>query len=65
MANIIQAAKWLQEGKQIRRSNWVLSSVYELRCGALCWISGEKAVPAARLRITAEELLADDWEVAE
>ncbi len=33
MANIIQAAKWLREGKKVRESDWASGIYYESRNG--------------------------------
>lgn len=62
MADIQQAAKWLMEGKRVRRPDWPYNDKsdaiyrrehsYELlgRVGSMCWLNN---------------LLADDWEIVE
>jgi hypothetical protein len=58
MADIVQAAKWLQEGKQIRRPDWH----GRLRCYArnhrILYSDGEY------YEMYMPDLLADDWEIA-
>lgn len=61
MADIKQAAKWLSEGKTVRRPEWPYEGKYDAvyckpnshelqgRVGSLCWL---------------HNLLADDWELA-
>jgi len=61
MADIKQAAKWMSEGKKVRRLAWHSSVMLR---GEL-WISlliEHKKVPAT---FECFDLLADDWEIAE
>ena len=63
MADIKQAAEWMREGKKVRRSPWVSKSVFCMKKDeSLQWRYGKEALP---LRVTMEELLADDWRIAE
>ena len=63
MADIKQAAEWMREGKKVRRSPWVPESVFcMMEDEGLQWLYGKEALP---LRVTMEELLADDWRIAE
>ena len=65
MADIKQAAKWIQEGKKVRRAKWPPMYFWaehsslpmvELHCA-----NGTKQ----DAMFGAEELLADDWQIAE
>lgn len=62
MANIQQAAKWMEQGKRVesfsaRRSSGIYA--YE---GTGDFFSANSGV---RIKITLDDLLADDWELAE
>jgi len=71
MANIMQAAKWMQEGKRVRRgfhANTIsLAPLKVAFCPA--WIRVfENGRPAKGQRLAPfdpEDLLADDWEIAQ
>jgi hypothetical protein len=63
MADIKQAAEWMREGKRVRRAalvNWVLR-IDKVRGGALK-LRSETGYLA---KINAQDLLADDWEIAD
>ena len=62
MANIIQAAQWMTEGKRVRRSIWAtfIPPMYADEFGEL---SFERVVDKPAIEVA--ELLADDWEIAE
>jgi|GEM_PF-3495460 hypothetical protein len=65
MADIKQAAKWMQEGKRVRRPKWP----------PLYWWLIPKRFPVVQLHspkgatqdamMGADELLAEDWEIDE
>jgi len=60
MADIKQAAKWMDEGKKVTRKgcrgNWVFRRGTE---GEICLSRNSNPI------IFTEDLLADDWEIAE
>jgi hypothetical protein len=62
MADIKQAAKWMQEGKQVKRAAWRNSPVLLHVCERYGKVHDELNRKAD---FTAFELLADDWEIAE
>ena len=58
MADIKQAAKWMQEGKTVRRegANWAVRSIR----------GGYTVSPRGNtVACMVDDLLADDWEIAE
>jgi hypothetical protein len=60
MASIIQAAKWMQEGKGVIRPRYKPDLVFrfdEDRCVVLC--------VRAEAVMYIDDLLAEDWEIAE
>lgn len=62
MADIKQAARWMQEGKLVRRGDWeakygVINKAFLIR-----WVNGDKNATAP---FSVYDLLADDWEIAE
>ena len=63
MADIAQAAKWMREGREVRRPDWGRFRVrYSEEDGLTI------RTPHTRLvsyRIPLDDLLADDWEIAE
>jgi hypothetical protein len=72
MADIKQAAKWLQEGKNVRRSSWTEyewtgmldgddEDDPEARVALFYCETGQELVSA----MFASDLLAEDWEIAE
>jgi hypothetical protein len=61
MSDIRQAAKWLQEGKKVRRALWEKKAY--LRLTAAGFFNDNQGVPASWLM--AEDLLAEDWIVFE
>jgi hypothetical protein len=58
MADIKQAAKWMQEGKKVRRSTWE---------AGYCHAPHVKVIDEddKKTSFFVNELLADDWEIAE
>ena len=64
MADIKQAAKWLQDGESIKRSAWEKLTIHEAadECGTLYICSDNDY---ERIYLDSEDLLADDWEIAE
>ena len=65
MADIKQAAKWMQEGKRVRRKGWLEEELY------LYLPEGDDEAWAEHpsyhytADYTMQDLLADDWEIAE
>lgn len=59
MADIKQAAKWMQEGRRIRRPEWH-GTLY-------CYAQGHRILYSDRERyeMYVPDLLAYDWEIAE
>jgi hypothetical protein len=59
MADIKQAAKWMGEGKKVRRSIW--------NDGETCESKNFRIVDqdGAPTKFWKQELLAEDWEIAE
>ena len=66
MADIQQAAKWMQEGKHVRRAGWYEGIVMRRDLGdVVIFYRQETALERAKvLPMLAEHLLADDWEIA-
>jgi len=58
MANIQQAAKWLREGKRVRRPDWF--DGFYLIVGADGCVQTAYENPFEDLEV--EDLLAEDWE---
>jgi hypothetical protein len=66
MADIKQAAKWLNEGRAIRRNSWFedLPSIVQTSFGySIHWESFGDIPMRPKLMIT-EDLLAGDWELS-
>lgn len=65
MADIIQAAKWLEEGNRIARKIWKDDGdgyhIYRNKYGVIFESSADKEYPFRKL----EELMWDDWEIYE
>lgn len=61
MSDIRQAAKWLQEGKKVRRASW--NEGFYLRERPSGFLADERGKPADWLMV--EDLVADDWVVFE
>ena len=64
MANILQAAKWMQEGKRVRRPQWIPDGVRSEepvtnQFSAIVWADDGRLAD-----IGCVDLLADDWEIA-
>jgi hypothetical protein len=70
MANIQQAAQWLDEGKAVRRSGYLCTHIFINEHGTVwCRYLGHAHVTSnvredRTFVITTEDLLADDWEIA-
>jgi hypothetical protein len=61
MSDIKQAAKWLLEGKKVRRAMWEKKAY--LRLTPAGFFNDNHGVPACWLM--AEDWLAEDWEIFE
>lgn len=61
MADIKQAAKWMMEGKRVRRKSWKNEFSYVSAKKNGCTINEYQAVN----RFDVEDLLADDWGISE
>jgi hypothetical protein len=61
MSDIQQAAKWMQEGKKVRRALWAPS--YFIRSTRAGFFHDDQGVMLTWLMV--EDLLADDWEIFE
>ena len=59
MADIKQAAKWMQEGEKVRRPVW-----YGKLC---CYVEGHRILYSDKeiYDMYIKDLLADDWELVE
>jgi len=73
MADIKQAAKWMQEGKSVRRASWPdgeLAVYTELSDTQMTMVITKPRIFAQVLPVTKilsirlESILADDWEIA-
>jgi hypothetical protein len=66
MADIKQAAKWMQEGKPVRRELMRHGGWFEIgEDGFIHWVTkGADDIELSDM-IDAPDLLADDWEIAE
>ena len=60
MADIKQAAKWMQEGKKVTGGNALHPLI--LSCGEIYFDTGKEQLPYS---VDNEDLLAEDWEIAE
>lgn len=62
MSDIKQAAKWMLNGERVRRAEWGKSSV-TFNMGNLdeSYVRDDRGAIA---EMSAEELLAEDWEIA-
>lgn len=66
MASIIEAAKWMNEGKKVKRPGWRNTNFFLYRAESYDGdpiIAGPMDDPENQL--DTEDLLAGDWEVAE
>lgn len=64
MADIKQAAKWMQEGKRVRRPSWPRYEYLEANGDdrpVMYWRRFKESARVPCLR----DLLADDWEIAD
>jgi hypothetical protein len=58
MANIKKAAEWMVEGKVVRRKDWIYEGIWDgLRL--------HRDELAGRVGLSFEDLIADDWQIAE
>ena len=62
MANIQQAAKWMQEGNRVRRPGWYDDIFMRCDSGGIVRCFAEKSERV--LPVLTDHLLADDWEIA-
>lgn len=61
MANIQQAAKWMQEGKRVRREEWQGGASLMLDAGGfVVWTR-----TGTEFLVQLHNLLATDWEIAQ
>ena len=66
MADIIQAAKWMEEGRKVRQRHW--QSILEICRMTLVKRDKYGAIQddnGCRHALHINELLADDWELAD
>lgn len=63
MADIKQAAKWLQKGKLVRRASWKQKEAMQDTQIGLIMVRGHSHPVFVTLK--PESLLARDWEIAE
>lgn len=61
MADVKQAAKWLREGKKVRREIW--GGPLFIRPTGAGFFRDDRKLPADWLMV--EDLLAEDWEIFE
>ena len=59
MADIKQAAKWMDEGKRVKRREW--KAVYEAQDAIYMPVKWDQHDAPFSI----QDLLADDWEIAE
>ena len=62
MASVKQAAKWMQQGKQVHRKAWGTSPVKLHACNSFSKVHDDLDREAV---FTVIELMAEDWEIAE
>ena len=66
MADVKQAAKWMQEGKKLRRPEWYEGIIMFRQNWAVVCLQQETEFEREKvLPILIDHLLADDWEIAE
>lgn len=73
MADIKQAAKWMRKGKKVRRSKWPSlrlkmatgREVDSLERGDLTGAVIDADIPRCNDPLDVNDLLADDWKIAE
>ena len=66
MADIKQAAKWISEGRRVTRKGWACPSILRLRLKSRAGIVWEQPNRNTRMAdLDVNDLLADDWEIAE
>lgn len=64
MADIKQAAKWMQEGKRVKRPAWIPDGIkcedpLENQFSSIVWADDGMLVD-----MSPKDLLAEDWEIA-
>ena len=62
MANILQAAKWLDEGKHVRRPGYDGNVAWDADRDRLIWDGGRGE--DGEFSMDLHDLLAEDWEIA-
>ena len=66
MADIKQAAKWLKEGKRVRRPDFGQGYSQGIdSCGYLRPYNPQGKIVNNKRSLDPDDLLADDWEIAE
>jgi len=65
MADIIQAARWIQEGKQVTRSSWSGHLPWRESSSEGAVIVGHGFHEIAFASVYTCDLLAEDWEVTQ
>lgn len=63
MADIKQAAKWMEQGHRVRRPGWYEDIFMRSDSGGVVRCFAERNVRV--LPVLTDHLLADDWEIAE
>jgi hypothetical protein len=61
MADIIQAARWMQEGKRVKRAEWEAEYGVANKAFLIRWLNGNRETHAP---FSVQDLLATDWELA-
>ncbi len=62
MADIKQAAKWMKEGKRVKRADWRAEFGTISTQGLIYWLNDDSK-PKGYFSTT--DLLADDWQLAD
>ena len=65
MADIKQAAKWMQEGKRVRRPNYMDKGSYFFAGSDFIHYFSASLGREIEDALENKDLLADDWEIAE
>jgi hypothetical protein len=65
MADIKQAAKWIQDGKHVQRKGWIAEYATRNHTFLICWINDYRVEAADHAPFSVYDLLADDWEIAD
>jgi len=70
MADIVQAGKWLEQGKQVRRSTWLhnarIDRQSEIMCKSLIGLYWDEGTVTheGEFILSLSDLTTDDWEQA-